>query len=172
MLETLNWLDWAILAIILVSTLISVKRGFFREALSLFIWLFAIVASVMFSDQLAVLLQPHIDSPSLAKLLAMVCLFVLSLIVGGIVSLLLSQLIRFTGLSGTDKLLGTVFGALRGVLVVIVTLMIARNMLPLEQESWWKASLVAPHFLRMETWMVSMATELKDMVLPLINGHT
>ncbi|CAA0091036.1 Colicin V production protein [BD1-7 clade bacterium] len=172
MLETLSWLDWAIIAIILVSTLISVKRGFFKEALSLFIWIFAVVASVMFADQLAVVLTPYIDSASLAKIAAMAILFILSLVVGAIISMLMSQLIKITGLSGTDRVLGMVFGALRGVLVVLVVLMIGKHVLPLEQESWWQASVIAPHLNRMETWMVTMATQLRDMVLPLVSGHT
>ena len=72
-----NWVDWLILAIITLSALISLKRGFVKEVLSLVIWLMAILLSIMFHQQLAVIFAPYIDSPSLRKLAALFCLFIL-----------------------------------------------------------------------------------------------
>lgn len=174
MLLSLNWLDWVLLAIVVISTLISLKRGFFREALSLVIWVLAVFISVVFADHLAVTIKPwlapHVESPSLLKVIAIVSMFVLCLLVGGLLSLLLSQLIRLTGLSGTDRLLGTVFGALRGALLVLVLLMVGQKLLPLSQEFWWQQSSLVPHFLRLESWTVSMAVQLRDWLLPLLGN--
>lgn len=174
MLFSLSWLDWVLLAIILISSLISLKRGFFREALSLAIWFFSIMIAVVFSEHLAVLLQPllapNITSPSLLKVIAIVVMFVLCLLVGGLCSLLMAQLIKITGLTGTDRLLGTVFGALRGTLVVLILLMVGQKILPLAQEFWWQQSVLVPHFLRLETWTVSIAIELRDWLLPMVAG--
>ncbi len=174
MLLGFTWLDLVLLAIVCVSSLISLKRGFFREALSLLIWIFSLVAAVVFSEHLAVFLKPYlatiVSSPSLLKVIAIALMFVLCLLVGGLCSLLLSQLIKLTGLSGTDRLLGMVFGALRGMLVILILLIIGQKMLPLAQEQWWQESILIPHFLRLETWTVSMAIQLRDWLLPMVAG--
>lgn len=162
-----NWVDWVLLAVVVVSALISLKRGFLREALSLLIWFAAILLSLMFYKPLAILLQPYIESPSLQQIAAIIGLFVLCLLVGGLLSFLLSQLVALSGLGGTDRLLGMVFGALRGVIVVVVVLMLGKRMLPLEQEVWWQQSQLLPHFLRLETWTVSAALYLKELLVPL-----
>lgn len=162
-----NWMDWVLLAVVAVSALISLKRGFLREALSLVIWFASIILSLMFYKPLAQLLQPYIESPSLQQLAAIIGLFVTCLVIGGLLSFLLSQLVAVSGLGGTDRLLGMVFGALRGVVVVVVVLMIGKKMLPLDQELWWQQSMLLPHFLRLETWTVSAALYLKDLLVPL-----
>ncbi len=176
MLFSLSGLDWVLVAIIVISSLISLKRGFFREALSLIIWMLAIIIAMVFSDPLAALLkpfvEPHITSPSLLKVVAIVLMFVMCLLVGGLCSLLLSQLIRLTGLTGTDRLLGTIFGALRGTLVVLVLLIVGQKLLPLSQEIWWQQSTLIPHFLRLEAWTVSTAIQLRDWLLPLVAGSS
>ena len=172
MLLGFTWLDFVLLAIVIVSSLISLKRGFFREALSLAIWLFSVIAAMVFSEHLAAFLKPYVEgtitSPSLLKVIAIALMFVLCLLVGGLCSLLLSQLIKLTGLTGTDRLLGMVFGALRGVLVILILLIIGQKMLPLSEELWWQDSVLIPHFLRLETWTVSTAFQLRDWLLPLV----
>ncbi len=163
----LNWADWILVAIVLISALISLKRGFIKEVLSLVIWLFAIVLSIMFHEQMAVIMQPYIDSPSLRKLVALFSLFVLCLVVGGFFNFLLSQLVHWTGLTGTDRLLGMVFGALRGV-VLVVLLMMIRTVLPLDQEQWWQESILIPHFQRMESWVMMQGLAIRDFIMPML----
>ncbi len=161
-------LDWVIIAIVIVSTLISIKRGFFKEAFSLVTWLAAFAIGFLFADTLATYLVSLSESPSVRKMIAMAILFVMTLIAGGLIRLLVEQLISFTGLSGTDRLLGMVFGALRGLLVVIVVFMLAKKILPIEQESWWQASQLAPQVIKLEVWTVEKAAVLKDRVMPLL----
>ena len=163
-----NGLDWAIIAIIGVSTLLSLKRGFFKEAFSLFIWLFAIFCSFIFSDQLSVYLHNVSDSPSIRKLAAMGILFIASLLIGGLVRFLISQLITFTGLTPFDRVLGMVFGGLRGVLIVIAVSIAMKKILPVEQEQWWKASTIAPHFQKLELWTIEKSVYLQGLIVPLL----
>jgi membrane protein required for colicin V production len=59
-----HWIDWVLLLIIVVSSLISLKRGFFKEAFSLVIIVVSVILSLMFHEQLAVMFGPYIDSPS------------------------------------------------------------------------------------------------------------
>ena len=106
----MNWADWVIVAIVTVSSLISVLRGFVKEAISLAIWALAFFIAVVFHERLAIVLQGTIASASLRYLLAFSGLFVATLVVGSLVKLLVSELVRMTGLSGADRLLGRAEG--------------------------------------------------------------
>lgn len=162
-----HWVDWVLLFIVAVSAGISLKRGFFKEAFSLLVIVIAVVISIMFHEQLAILLSPYIDSPSLRKLAGFGGLLIICMVMGGLINMLLSQLIHITGLTGTDRFLGMIFGALRGVVVIVVLLMIGKTMLPLNHEQWWLQSQLIPHFLMLESWIVSAAYYLRDLIVPL-----
>jgi membrane protein required for colicin V production len=148
----LNWTDYAIIGVILVSTLISLMRGFVREALSLVTWGVAIWIGIRFSGQLSDLLARYISTPSLRLIASFGVLFVLALILGSLVNFLLSELISRTGLSGTDRLLGMLFGVARGVLLVSIMLLLA-GMTTFSQDDWWKSSIFIPHFQPIVDWL-------------------
>ena len=63
----MNWADWTICAIIVLSALISLQRGFVKEALSLAVWFAAIVVSMLFHQNLQVLLADSLESPERAQ---------------------------------------------------------------------------------------------------------
>jgi membrane protein required for colicin V production len=65
---------------------------------------------------------------------------------------LIAAIVKATGLSGTDRLLGTVFGVLRGAMLVLVILILMPAIVPIEQDDWYKQSIVIPKFLLMEAW--------------------
>ena len=158
----MNWADWAILAILGLSTLISIVRGFVREALSLFIWAAAFVIAAVFHQQVAVYLQDLIDTPSLQALVAWIVLFFGVLIAGSLISFLLGQLVESTGLSGTDRLLGAVFGGFRGFIVIMVILIILPGLLPVTQDPWWRDSRLIPYFLACEQWVMDLGNQLLE----------
>jgi membrane protein required for colicin V production len=147
-----TWADYIIIAIIGLSLLISLVRGFVREALSLVIWVAAFWISFNFYTILAGLLESLIHTPSLRMITAFGSLFLATLLLGALVSYLIAQLIDKTGLSGTDRVLGIVFGGARGVLLVAVLIMLAQ-LTPLPQDPWWKGSLLIPHFQPIEQWL-------------------
>ncbi|MCR8921725.1 CvpA family protein [Dasania sp. GY-MA-18] len=148
----MNWADWVLVGIIGLSCLISIKRGFFKEAISLGIWALAFFVAVTFHEQLAVLLQNSISTVSIRYLVAFGVLFGATLIVGSMVNYLFSELVKMTGLSGTDRALGVVFGLARGVIIVMAILIFTPMLVPVKQDAWWNESLLIPQFLLMETW--------------------
>lgn len=148
----MNWADLAIIGILSLSAVISIVRGFIKEAMSLVIWLVAAVVATVFDERLAVWLVDAIATPSLRMLSAWLGLFVAVLIVGGIANYLLGQLVRATGLSGTDRLLGMIFGAIRGAIIVMVLLIVLPGVIPIDQDPWWRDSLLIPQFLEFEDW--------------------
>jgi len=148
----MNWADWTIIAILVISSLISIKRGFVKEAISLVIWGVAFFVAVGFHEQLAVLLSQWVSSASIRYVLSYALLFVATLMVGAMINHLIAELVRLTGLSGTDRLLGTVFGLARGLVIVMAILILAPMAVPVEQDLWWQQSTLIPQLLLMEQW--------------------
>lgn len=148
----MNWADWLIIAIIVVSSLISIKRGFIKEAISLFIWFLAFFIAVAFQERLAILLEASIASVSLRYMVSFGLLFAATIVVGSMVNYLLGELVRMTGLSGTDRLFGMVFGMARGLIVVMALLILIPMAIPAPDEVWWRESLLIPQLLLMEQW--------------------
>lgn len=145
-----NWADWAIIAILTLSALISLKRGFVKEAMSLAIWVVALVVASIFSPKLAPLLAAYIDAPSLQQMAAFSSLFIATLLIGGAVNYLLATLIKATGLSGTDRMLGVIFGLVRGLIIVMVILLYGPKLIPVAEDLWWQESALIPKFLGFE----------------------
>ena len=146
------WLDYVLIGVIVVSALISLLRGFVREAFSLAIWILAFWISWSFFRDLAVHFHTWIDSPSVRLGIAFGALMLVSLMVGGMVNYLLIQLIERTGMSGTDRFVGMIFGAARGVTVVAVLVLLA-GLTTLPQEGWWQESRLIPYFRELALWL-------------------
>jgi membrane protein required for colicin V production len=147
------WVDYFIVGTIVVSALVSLFRGFVREALSLAIWILAFWVAWTFFRDLAPAFGHWVGTPSVQFGIAFGLLLIATLLVGGILNYLIGRLIDETGLSGTDRMLGMVFGLARGVLVVAILVLLARAT-PLPQDPWWKESALLGQFDRMADWLV------------------
>ena len=148
----MNWVDYLIIGIILISSGISIVRGFIKEVLSLISWIVAIWVAFMFFANFASLLTPYIDTATLRLFIAFFVLFVVTLILGALVNHLISQLVEKTGLSGTDRALGVIFGILRGAAIVTI-LVLAAGGTPMPSDSWWQNSLLLQHFEDLAIWV-------------------
>ncbi|EKF74867.1 colicin V production protein [Alcanivorax hongdengensis A-11-3] len=159
----MNLADGIILFVIAVSALLSLRRGFTREAFSLLTWVAAFIIARLFSPALELLLTDQIATPSLRMAVAFGALFALTLIVGALINHLLGELIRVTGLSSTDRLLGMVFGALRGILLMVVLVAVGRNLFA--SDPWWQQSVLVPHFVMLEAWSREVGESLLALVM-------
>ncbi|RRQ23998.1 CvpA family protein [Guyparkeria sp. SCN-R1] len=151
----MTMVDWIFLAIVLISTAIALVRGFVKEVISLVTWLAAFGIALAFSQTAAVLVPEAVDIPSARVAIAFVALFVVVLILGGIINWAISKLVETTGLSGTDRSVGMVFGLLRGVLIVAGLLLLG-GFTALPQEAWWQASTLIPHFQVVAEWLLAV----------------
>ena len=166
----MNWADWTIVGILAISGLISIKRGFVKEALSLIIWITAGVVAIVFRDRFGALLVNLIDTPSLRPVVAGAALFVGTLLVGALVNFVLGELIKITGLSGTDRLLGMIFGLARGAIVVMVLVLFVPKVIPVDQDIWWQQSQLIPEFLSFEDWSRQTASDLQQRAVRVFNN--
>lgn len=143
----MNWVDFTILGVIGLSALISLVRGFVKEALSLVIWFGAFFIASQYYAKLAVYFT-NIQDDMVRNGAAVGALFIATLVVGAVVNYVIAQLVQKTGLSGTDRVLGVVFGCLRGVLVVAALLFFMDAFTSLPNSDWWRQSQLIPEFSR------------------------
>lgn len=146
------WIDYAIIGLIVISSIIGLFRGFIREAFSLAIWIVAIWVGLTFSREFSSFLEGIISYPSARIAAAFAALFFVTLILGALISYLLGELVKKTGLTGSDRFAGMIFGIARGLIVVAIIIMLA-GLTPLPEDSWWKESVLIPPFQSLAIWL-------------------
>ncbi|HVV96023.1 MAG TPA: CvpA family protein [Rhodanobacteraceae bacterium] len=148
----MNWTDYTILAVLALSVLMGLWRGFIGEVLALICWILAFWVAWMLGPPLADRFSASISTPSVRVLLAYVVCFVTVLIAGAIVAFLMRKLVEGSGLSGSDRLLGMVFGLVRGfALVTLVVLLLGFT--PFRRDPWWHESRLMPNFEAGAHWL-------------------
>ncbi len=149
------WVDIAILVLIAVSAAVSIFRGLMREVLSLLAWITAFGVAIAFYRDVSAVLEDHVSAdPSLRLTASFLILFIGALLVSGTVNWIIMKLMAKTGLSGTDRVLGSIFGILRGLIIIQVLVLLA-GFLPVPQDPWWQNSLLLQHFERGAEWIVA-----------------
>lgn len=147
----MEYADYVVLGIIAISILVGAIRGFIKEAFSLAVWAAAFLIAFQFSGVLAMQLESHIELPSARTSLAFASLFILVLLVGGLVTFLVGKLVEKTGLDGTDRLLGGVFGGVRGLAIVLAIILVA-GLTPVPQDPWWQSSRTIQSLMPLAEW--------------------
>jgi membrane protein required for colicin V production len=139
----MNLADYLVIAAFLLSAIIGAVRGFLREAIAVVTLIVALFMAWHFSD----LLEPHLGGllakPPTNTWAARTIIFVLVLLLGWAIAAILSYFVRLSLFSGTDRLLGFVFGLLRGV-VLLGVFVILGQLLKLDDEKWWQQSRLMP----------------------------
>lgn len=146
------WIDYAIIAVIAFSSLVSLIRGFVREALSLVTWGCAFFVASHYYTYLSVWFTGFEDE-LVRNGIAIAVLFIATLIVGAIVNFVIGQLVEKTGLSGTDRVLGVCFGALRGVLIVAAILFFLDSFTGVSA-NWSKSQLIRSSVLSSDGFLI------------------
>ena len=148
----MNWADYTIVAVLALSVLMGLWRGFIGEVLALVCWILAFWVAWMFGPALAEHFSASISTPSVRVLLGYALCFITVLIAGAIVAFLMRKLVEGSGLSGSDRLLGMVFGLVRGfALVTLVVLLMGFT--PFRRDPWWNESRLMPHFEVGARWL-------------------
>lgn len=146
----MNAADWVIVVVIGLSVLLSVLRGFTREAVSLASWVIALIGARVLAPSLAELFSGWFASPDLQETAAFISLFLAILITGMLVAHALGNAVRDSDLSFGDRMLGMAFGFVRGLIIVIVAIAFSARWF--EKEGWWQSSLIVPHLALLEGW--------------------
>lgn len=137
------WLDIFIIAVLVISTVISVMRGFAKDAISLSAWVLAFIVAVTLADKFALILPQSMEDPRLRLGVAIAVLFVATLVMGMVANFMLAGLINLTKAHNLDRSLGALFGFVRG-LVIICLLVVLGVFIGLNQVDWWQSSKLIP----------------------------
>jgi membrane protein required for colicin V production len=156
----MNFVDYALIAIVIVSVVIGALRGFMREAVAFASWIIGLFVAWHFASSL----EPHLGAwlaqhPDLRIWVARAILLFVVLLLGAVAAGLLAHFVRLSIFSGLDRFLGIVFGALRGVVVVGV-LVILGQLMRMDAEAWWSNSVLIPQ-----------ATSIADMLRAFVGDH-
>ena len=139
----MTWLDYAVLGVFAASLAVGAWRGLVREVLSILGWVIAFLAANLLAGPLGPAMPQAIPSPELRIAAAFVAVFVGSLIVTTLVALLLSKIVKAAGLGGVDRMLGALFGAVRGLLIVLAAALLA-GLTSAPRQAFWRDSASGP----------------------------
>jgi membrane protein required for colicin V production len=137
----MNALDYTILVVMGLSALVGLLRGFVRETVSLLVWIAAFWLAMTYGAVVAERLSGFIHQPSLRVAAAFAALFALVLLAGVVINYLLASLLKRAGLRISDRLLGVIFGLVRGGLVVGLVMVLV-ELTPLVQSAGWRESMI------------------------------
>jgi membrane protein required for colicin V production len=134
-----SWIDWAFIVLVTLSVVVGLVRGLLYEVMALLGWVVAYVAAHALGSQVAPVLPVGAAGSALNTVAGFVAVFVATLIVWSLLSWALRKLVQASPLNPLDRVLGAVFGLLRGVLVALV-IATAVNLTPLAESPGWQAS--------------------------------
>ena len=148
----MNAVDLIIIAVLALSVLVGLFRGLISEVLALASWIAAFWVAKMYGPMVSAHFERTIETPVLRVLVGYGICFIAVLILGALVRFVLHQLVDGTGLGGTDRLLGMIFGFARGVLLVALLVFLV-SMTSFAREPMWQQSTLLPQFKGIAAWL-------------------
>ena len=158
-------IDIIIAVAIIISVVVGVIRGFVKEAISIAALVVAIWAALYFGPTVGNVSDSWLSSEELQKWFGRVLVFAVILSIGGLLGWGIGKLVRLSVLSGMDRFMGSLFGALRGILLVAVAI-IGGQFAGFDNDDWWLNSKLIPHLEVVAEWIKVMAPEGLDMIVP------
>ncbi len=158
-------IDILIAVALVLSIVVGFVRGFVKEAISIAALLFAIWAALYFGPSVGEVSQSWLNSEELQMWFGRVLVFAVILSIGGLLSWGISKLVRMSVLSGMDRLLGCVFGAVRGIILIAIFI-IGGQFAGFDNDDWWEESKLLPHLQVVADWIKVMAPQGLEIITP------
>ena len=136
----MNWLDYVVLAMFVLSIAWGVYRGLVREVMSLVGWVIAFLAANLFAAPLADQLPQSISRPEYRTLFAFIVIFFLTVVITALAAIWLHKVMHAAGLGSVDRVFGAMFGLLRALIIVLVVAIIA-GFTSAPRSALWKDSI-------------------------------
>ena len=158
-------IDIIITVAIVVSIVVGFARGFVKEAISIAALLIAIWAALYFGPAVGNVSDSWLSSEELQMWFGRILVFAVILSIGGLLGWGISKLVRLSVLSGMDRLMGSLFGAGRGILLMALFL-IGGQFAGFNNDGWWLKSRLIPHFEIVADWIKVMAPKGFELLMP------
>lgn len=156
---TLSWIDITITAVVILSMITGLFRGFVKECVALCVWVLAFWVAFHYSTALDPWIAPHVADKSARTMIEFLIILFLSLILGGVINAFIGFFMRRSGLSGTDRLFGMGFGLARGVFIVAI-LMLGVQMTGMPVAEYSKDSMLYAKMEPLVHWLSGYVPEL------------
>ncbi|HKY02860.1 MAG TPA: CvpA family protein [Burkholderiales bacterium] len=140
----MTWVDYTAFAIVAVSVLLGLWRGFLREAISVIGWILALWLAARFAPMAALWLPQDFTTPLVRQLIAAILIFIVVSLLAGLIGWLVAKLAHSIGLGLVDRGLGAIFGFGRGVMIVLVCAVLIGLTSLTRQQGWREAALRGP----------------------------
>jgi len=149
MMESLSILDGIVLVVVLVSALLAMYRGFMREMFSIGSWVIAAVVAYMFYKPLIPMIRPYLGGASETVQIGVAAgaIFVVALVLVSYITMKISDFILDSAFGALDRSIGFLFGAARGVLLLIVAMQFFNFFVSADQTPVWVANSRAKPYL-------------------------
>ena len=144
----MNALDYCVIGIVALSSLLGLVRGAVKELLSLLAWVVAYIVAKMYAESAMRWVPSQLENPALRHAAGFVLVFILVMVLAMLVSLLLSASIKALGLGLMDRVLGLAFGSLRGLALVLILVLLA-GITSLPHSALWRQSLLTPYLVKL-----------------------
>ncbi len=158
-------IDILIAVAVAISVVVGIFRGFVKEAISMAALLFAIWAALYFGPSVGDVSENWFSSEELQMWFGRVLVFAVVLAIGGLLGWGISKLVRLSVLSGMDRFLGSLFGAVRGILLAAVFI-IGGQFAGFDNDEWWLNSRLVPHLEVVAEWIKVMAPQGLELITP------
>jgi membrane protein required for colicin V production len=135
----MNWVDWSLLAVLLLSVLLGLWRGLVYEVISVAGWVAAFVLAQAYAAEAAAWLPVEGMAPPLQLAIGFAVVFIGAAFAGGLVAWVIKKLVDSVGLRPVDRVLGGAFGLARGA-VMLLGLAVVVSMTPMQRHADWQAS--------------------------------
>jgi membrane protein required for colicin V production len=157
--------DWILLALLAASMLLGALRGLVYEVLSVMGWIAAFLLAQWFAPTVSEKLPMQGSGETLRFAAAFVLVFIASVFAAGLLSALMKKLISAVGLRPVDRILGAIFGAFRG-LILLLALIVVVHMTALHESEWWLESKGGPMLMTLLKGLRPMLPEKFGAFLP------
>jgi membrane protein required for colicin V production len=158
-------IDILIAVAISISVIVGVIRGFVKEAVSFAALIVAIWAAMYFGPQAGNISEGWISSEASQMWFGRFLVFVVVLFIGGLLGWGLSKVVRMSVMSGMDRFFGSIFGAVRGVLLVALAV-IGGQFAEFDQDLWWQESKLIPQLEVVAEWIKVMGPKSFELLTP------
>ncbi len=153
-------LDIVLIAVMLISGLLAMVRGFMREILSIIAWILAAVATLYAYSKLLPFAKQYLNNDIVAAIAVVGGVFLLTLLVVSIVTVRISDMVLDSRVGALDRTLGFLFGLARGLIIVVVAFMFFNWLVPdKSQPEWVKAAKSRVVLAGTGQWLMSMLPE-------------
>ena len=162
----MNWIDYLLIALTVISCVVGVLRGLLREVIALVTW----VAAVWIAWHYAAVLEPRLGgalaNEGVRTWAARSIIFLAVVLIGSCIGAIVGRVVRLSIFSATDRFFGGIFGFLRGLVMIGLFVMLC-HALRLNGEPWWRGSTLIPYGERAANVLRGMVGESK-----ILAGHS